>query len=32
MFYYVLPDGTVLSAKTAAELAQKIKEYREGTS
>ena len=31
MFYYVLPDGTVLSAKTQQELAEKIKEYREGT-
>ena len=32
MFYYICPDGTCLCAKTAAELAQKIKEYREGTS
>ena len=31
MYYYILPDGSVLSAPTAAELAAKIKEYREGT-
>ena len=31
MFYYVLPDGSVLVAKTAKELAEKVKEYREGT-
>ena len=31
MFYFILPDGTVLSAKTEKELAEKIKEYREGT-
>lgn len=32
MYYYVLPDGTCLIAKTREELAQKIKEYKEGTS
>ena len=31
MYYAIMPDGTVLSAPTAAELAAKIKEYREGT-
>lgn len=31
MYYYVLPDGSVLSARTKEELARKIKEYREGT-
>ena len=31
MYYFVFPDGTVLVAKTAKELAEKVKEYREGT-
>ena len=31
MFYFILPDGSVLSARTKEELARKIKEYREGT-
>ena len=31
MVYFILPDGTILSAKTAAELAQKIKEWRENS-
>ena len=32
MLYSVLPDGTVLYARTREELARKIKEYKEGTS
>lgn len=31
MYYYILPDGSILSAKTKEELIQKIKEYKEGT-
>ena len=31
MYYYILPDGTVLSAKTEKELAEKIKEWRENS-
>ena len=32
MFYYVLPDGSLLVARTKEELAKKIKEWREGNS
>ena len=30
MFYYVLPDGSLLVARTKEELTTKIKEWREG--
>ena len=30
MFYFILPDGSVLTARTQEELAKKIKEWREG--
>lgn len=32
MYYFVLPDGSVLIAKTQQELIQKIKEWREGNA
>ena len=32
MFYYVLNDGSVLCARTKAELMKKVKEYLEGLS
>ena len=32
MLYSVLPDGTVLYARTKAELMKKVKEYLEGLS
>ena len=31
MYYFVCPDGSVITAKTQQELIQKVKEYREGT-
>lgn len=32
MYYYVLPDGSIITAKTQEELKAKIKEWREGNS
>ena len=31
MYYFILPDGSVLVARTKEELMAKIKEYKEGT-
>ena len=31
MYYFICPDGSVITAKTQEELAEKIKEYKEGT-
>lgn len=31
MFYAIMPDGSVITAKTQEELTRKIKEYRENS-
>lgn len=31
MYYFICPDGSVITAKTQEELTRKIKEYRENS-